>query len=167
MKKLLLVRHAKSSWADPGLKDFDRPLNKRGKRDAPFMGKVLAEKAFHPDLIVASPAKRTLITAQTISSEIGFPQEKILTEPRLYEESFNLYLEVIKSWDDQLNTIMLVGHNPLMTAMINYLADYGLDNLPTTGMFCADLNIESWKKVAYNSAKCCFYEYPKMYFSKS
>ncbi|ACF14315.1 putative phosphohistidine phosphatase, SixA [Chloroherpeton thalassium ATCC 35110] len=166
MKTVLLVRHAKSSWDDPDMKDFDRPLNKRGKRDAPFMGSLLAQKNFQPELIVASPAKRTLITAQLIAAEIEYEQEKILTDPRLYEESFNFYLDVIKSWGDQLSKIMLVGHNPIMTSMINYLANYGLENLPTGAMFCAEMNIDSWSNVSSGLAKCYFYEYPKKYLSK-
>ena len=84
MKTVILVRHAKSSWKDSSLKDYDRPLNKRGKRDAPFMGKKIREREILPDLILSSPAKRARKTAIRVAEEIGYPKEKIQYDDKMY-----------------------------------------------------------------------------------
>lgn len=164
MKVIYLVRHAKSSWKNSSLTDFERPLNQRGLRDAKFMGKLLGEKDVQLDLLLSSPAKRALVTANKIAGEMGYPQDKIRTEPRLYGESFNMYLNVIKELDESCETVMIVAHNPTMTALINYLADYGLDNLPTCGVFAVEFQVASWKKMSHGVGRCLFYEYPKKYF---
>ena len=105
MKKLFLVRHAKSSWSNPDLDDFDRPLNKRGKRDAPFMGKVLNERNIFPDLIISSPAERAFITAQTIAEQINYPLKDIQTFDRLYHGGFKDLLVTLKGIDQNIDLI--------------------------------------------------------------
>ncbi|NTV46566.1 MAG: histidine phosphatase family protein [Chlorobiales bacterium] len=164
MKSLYFVRHAKSSWKDPNLTDSERPLNKRGLRDAPFMAKLLADKGVKIDLVLSSPAIRALTTAQHMAEGIGYAQDKIRIEPRLYGESFNMYLNVIKELEAKYSSVMIVAHNPTMTTIINYLTDYGLENLPTCGVFGIELQLESWAKVSQGVGQCRFYEYPKKYF---
>ena len=111
MKKLYLVRHAKSSWKDPSLDDIDRPLNKRGKRDAPFMGKLLRKEGVKPDLIITSPAKRAFFTAKTIANEIDYSKKDIVKSNLVYLTSTNELLEVINDISQEVKTAMLFGHN--------------------------------------------------------
>jgi phosphohistidine phosphatase len=165
MKTLYLVRHAKSSWKDPNQTDFQRPLNKRGLYDAPLMAKRMGDKGIRVELLVSSPANRALTTAQHMAEGIAYPLDKIRTEPRLYEESFHLYLNVIKELEDTCNSVMIVAHNPTLTSFINYLTDYGLDNLPTCSVFGAELQLESWAKVHHGVGRCLLYEYPKKHGS--
>jgi phosphohistidine phosphatase len=166
MKTLILLRHAKSSWNNPNLTDFQRPLNKRGQRDAPFMANVLKKTGIKVEKLIASPAERTLTTAQIFADKLDYPFDEIVTEPSLYDESFNYFLQVIRNIKDSCNTAMIVSHNPYTTSMINYLANYNLTNLPTCGCFGIALNVSHWKDAAENTGKCLFYEYPKKYFNK-
>src|SRR5687768_1175410 len=112
MKELILVRHAKSSWKDQDLTDFERPLNKRGKRDAPFMGGLLKKITQSPDLIISSPAARALSTAKIIAKELDFPVDKIKKDIKIYlAEEVELF-KIVKKISDKHQRIILVGHNP-------------------------------------------------------
>ncbi len=119
MKTLILVRHAKSSWAYPHLSDFDRPLNGRGKRDAPRMGRYLAERGIHADLIVSSPANRAITTARTIQEYQVSPKPRIVEERSLYHASAATILRVVQAQPDDVNSLMIFGHNPGFTDCAN------------------------------------------------
>ena len=121
MKTLYVIRHAKSSWDLPGLPDFDRPLNERGKRDAPRMGKRLKEKRIVPDLMLSSPAKRALSTCKRIAEALGYSPDKIKTERSLYHADEDEILSVIKSVSDKHDVLMVFGHNPGLTDFTNQL----------------------------------------------
>ena len=162
MKTLYLVRHAKSYWGDQSLPDFERPLNKRGKRDAPFMGEVLNDKKVRPDLIICSPAKRTRKTALEIAERLRYPDKKILYDENLYEASSNTILEIIKSIDDKFDSVMIFGHNPGLTLLNNYISDKYLDNIPTCGMVALQSD-KKWGEIGKNSCSHLFFEYPKLY----
>jgi phosphohistidine phosphatase len=112
MKTLYLVRHAKSSWKYPNLDDFERPLNKRGRKNAPFMGTILKKLKVAPDLLISSPANRAAITARIIAAKINYPLEKIRYRESIYEFSEDALIHVIKQIDDSVNKAMIVGHNP-------------------------------------------------------
>jgi phosphohistidine phosphatase len=164
MKTVILVRHAKSSWKDSSLRDLDRPLNKRGKRDAPFMGKKLKDRHVVPDLILSSPAKRAKKTATSIAEEIGYPKKKIRYDDKMYHSGAQVLLEIVRSQDDEHGTIMLFGHNP----DFNDLADMLLKqkpgyNIPTTGVFCIRFPVDSWRKVQEGKGETVFFDYPKRY----
>ncbi|PLX82828.1 MAG: phosphohistidine phosphatase [Desulfuromonas sp.] len=161
MKRLLLVRHAKSSWDDPDLADIDRPLNKRGKRDAPTMGRRLAERGIAPGLIVSSPAKRARRTALLLAEEIAYPEETIALDERIYEASAAELLDVIRGFDDAQDTALLVGHNPGLTELGNLLTGAGIANIPTCGILCAELRGTSWKELAAGATILSFFDYPK------
>lgn len=161
MKKLYLVRHSKSSWKNPGLSDFERPLNKRGKRDAPFMGKLLAKRGVRPELIFSSPAKRALKSAKIIAEEIGYPLEEIVTQAKIYDASVADLIEVIHDFDNIYREVMLFGHNPGITGLVNYLSDFELDNLPTSGVVCIEFNDIAWHRISRHSGEVVFIEYPK------
>jgi phosphohistidine phosphatase len=163
MKILILVRHAKSSWKDISLDDFDRPLNKRGKRDAPLIGKLLAGKKLLPDLIISSPANRASSTAKIISKKVNYPNEKIIWNENLYEASANEILKIINVVDEMNNVLLLVAHNPGLTNFSNYLANNVVSNIPTCGVVAISLG-KKWKEITRDDGKLLFIEYPKNYY---
>jgi len=161
MKRLILTRHAKSSWDDRRLSDFDRPLNRRGKQAAPLMGQRLAEKNIEPDAIITSPAKRARKTAGLIAKEIDFDRAAIEEDETIYEASLTDLLALVKNLDDSQHEVMLVGHNPGFTELGNFLADKRIDNLPTCGILCIDFPAESWSEIDAGAGKLVFFDYPK------
>lgn len=163
MKKIILIRHAKSSWDDPNHTDFERPLNKRGKRDAPFMGKLLKKENIIPDLIISSPAVRALTTAQIISEELDYPKKKIVIEDCIYESGIKEIESIIQKLDDKYKTVILFGHNPTFTSYANHLGDKYIDNLPTCGIVGLKLDIDNWTEVERGKGKVYLFEYPKKY----
>ena len=162
MKQIFLVRHAKSYWGDQSLSDFDRPLNKRGKIDAPFMGKILKGKNVKPDLIISSPARRAKKTAIVFADKIGYPEKKILYNEELYEATENNILKVLKQIDEDYQNVMLFGHNPGLTLLNNFISNNYIDNIPTCGVVAMEFNNE-WIKLDKNSCIQLFFEYPKLY----
>jgi phosphohistidine phosphatase len=165
MKTLYLVRHAKSSWKYPNLDDFERPLNKRGRKNAPFMGKLLKKLKVAPDLVISSPANRAAMTARIIAAAINYPLENILYSETVYEFSENALIHVVKQIDDAVNKSMVVGHNPAINGLANYIGDQPISNIPTCGVFCVDLDISSWVKIEEHCGKLKFFEFPKKHDS--
>lgn len=161
MKTLYLLRHAKSSWKDAKLSDIDRPLNKRGKDDAPLMGKRLHKLEVQPDFIISSPAKRAFKTIQIIAPLLGYAEKSIKIDMRLYGANVLELIRVIQEEMDQHASIMLVGHNPGFTHLIDVLTGTSIDNLPTCGFVRIDFNINSWKKADAGKGKLIYFEYPK------
>jgi len=161
MKTVYIVRHAKSSWKQPELSDFERPLNKRGKNDAPFMGKLLSDKGINADLVISSPAKRASTTAKIIASEINFPEEKIVLDENIYDATGRSLLEIISKTEESYNSVMLFGHNPGLTVLNNNLSNKFIDNIPTCGVVALEFKT-SWNEIRLNSAAgFIFFEYPK------
>lgn len=161
MKKLILVRHAKSSWKDPELIDHERPLNKRGKRDAPVMGERLAKRKIAVDVIVSSTAKRALTTAREIAKKLDYPKDKIEQDKRIYESYPSELLEVIHGWDDSRECVMMFGHNPGFTELANQLGTDFIDNVPTCGVVELFFDVKSWKRVGKTKAAKMRFDYPK------
>lgn len=166
MRQLILVRHAKSSWDNPELNDFERPLNKRGKRDAPFMANLLAEKNVIPELILASPAVRTKLTAIEFARKFGIAESEIVWNDKLYLASSAKLLKFIVDVDQKFKSIMLVGHNPGLTDLQNFLCNEEIDNIHTCGIVCMRTQ-KDWKSIAAKDFELDFFEYPKKYFKKS
>ena len=162
MKHLTLVRHAKSSWQFPDLVDHDRPLNPRGERDAPEMGRRLAEWNGTPDLVLSSPALRALTTAHVITEVIGYAAEKIVVDVRIYEADVSGLLAVLTEIDDEIGHVMLFGHNPAMTGMVNRLSSTWLDNLPTCGVVAFQFAMDSWGQLGDSPAVQVDIDYPKL-----
>ncbi len=146
MKTLYLVRHAKSSWDDPTLADHDRPLNERGKRDAPKMGERLAQRGTKVDLIISSSAARALATAQAIAEKIGYDQTHIMVDRRLYATQVSALLYLIQELDDQHERVMLFGHNPEFTDLARFF-DSGIDELPTCAVVEMTFEVDRWSEV--------------------
>jgi len=166
MRTLYLVRHAKSSWKNSGLDDFERPLNKRGHRDAPIMGKVLKKLKVSPSLIISSSATRAEVTARTIAEKINYPLEKIQYSENIYLAATRELLRLIRGIDDNQKEVMLVGHNPGFTALANYFTSQYVSNVPTCGVFCVDFKLASWGLIEADCGEFKFFEYPKKYASK-
>ena len=161
MKKLILVRHAKSDWADPSLDDFDRPLNERGKRDAPVMAHRLVDKKIKVDGFIASPAKRAARTAKIFAEELGAKKKKIEFKGDLYLASPSTFYDVISKVDDELDTIAVFSHNEGITAFANDLTDTRIDNIPTCGVFAVKIETDSWKNFREAKKEFWFFDYPK------
>ncbi|UCE51694.1 MAG: histidine phosphatase family protein [Desulfobacterales bacterium] len=165
MKTLYLVRHAKSSWKYPNLDDFERPLNKRGRKSAPFMGKILKKLKVAPDFIISSPANRAAMTARIIADIINYPLEKIRYSESIYEFSEDALIHVVKDIDDAVNKAMVVGHNPALNGLANYIGDQSISNIPTCGVYCVELDITEWAKIGVQCGKSKFFEFPKKHTS--
>ena len=161
MKTLTLVRHAKSSWKDESLSDRDRPLNKRGKRDAPEMGRRIAAAGIRPSLIVSSPAVRAWTTAKIVADEIGYPREFLQRDNGLYLASVNGILDVIVAQDPGFNSLMLVGHNPGFTDFANYLVPGLTNNIPTAGVVSVELDTDDWSLYDKPPVELQLYDFPK------
>ena len=160
-RRLYLVRHAKSSWHDSTLDDAERPLNKRGRRDAPMMGKRLANAGYVPDLIVTSPANRAFTTARTIAREVGYPRAHIVRDDDLYLCNVDTLLRIVRATDRGVASLMLFGHNPGFTDFANELSDQRVDNVPTCGMFCVDFVVGDWSEAAPGIGHFVAFDYPK------
>jgi phosphohistidine phosphatase len=161
MKEICLVRHAKSSWKYPKLDDFERPLNKRGRRNAPFMAKIVSQLGFSPDLIITSPASRAAMTARILAVEINYPLEKIRYLASIYESDEIDLIHILEGLDDNIKKVILVGHNPALTSLANKISDYSISNIPTSGVFCVALNITSWSGIKNHPGKLKYFEFPK------
>jgi phosphohistidine phosphatase len=161
MKTLSLVRHAKSSWKDKTLSDHDRPLNKRGKRDAPRMGRRLAKASICPDLIVTSTAVRARRTAEKIAAEIGYPISHIMMDEELYLSGVSGVLDLIHNLGDANNHVMLFGHNPDMTDLVNLLTGSSIENVPTCGIAHIRFDTDAWSRVGTVVAELIGFDYPK------
>lgn len=162
MKTLYLVRHAKSSWDNPFMDDFDRPLNSRGRSDAPRMGRRLKEKDPHPDMVVSSPAERALSTCVIIAGKIDYSLHSIHTDSRLYHASEEQLLSIVRGFNDANDEIMIFGHNPGMTDFVNKLSHERVtDNIPTCGIVCMRLSIASWKDAGWGKGEVVFFDFPK------
>ncbi|PID34418.1 MAG: phosphohistidine phosphatase [Thiotrichales bacterium] len=158
-KKLLLVRHAKSGWEDFSQPDHNRPLDKRGLADAPMMGQRLLRKQIVPDLIVSSTAYRAEATAKIIATELKL-LDKVTTNSNIYEAGIGNLMDVILGLEDQFDQVMLVGHNPGLTLLVNYLQDDKyISNMQTCATALLSFEVESWADV--EAGKLLDYDYPK------
>jgi phosphohistidine phosphatase len=155
-KRVYLLRHAKSSWKDSQIPDFDRPLNKRGEQDAPMMAHRLYKLGIHPDIILSSPAKRAKETAKYFAATLGV---KILLDASIYEASPFALKQLIKMAFEMYDTIMLIGHNPSLTLLCNTLCDEPIDSIPTAGI----VGIEFSSSNIDGTGKLLIFDYPKKY----
>lgn len=144
------MRHAKSSWNNPGLKDFDRPLNNRGKRDAPRMGRYLKELQLVPDQIFSSPAARAKATILNVIKELDIPESSIKWNEDLYFKGPEAYIKAISSADDSSEIVMTVGHNPMTEDAIDTLSA-GSSNkaIKTATIACFEFEADSWKNIKF------------------
>ncbi len=162
MKQLLLCRHAKSSWKNPALADFDRPLNKRGKRNAPVMGARLAARGMVPELILSSSAKRARKTAMHLCRGMQVSKDLISLHKSLYDTDSSGLLDVISRTDDGCRRLLLVGHNYELTELANGLAPMDIYNVPTCGIVACTIVVDSWRDIRCQlQVELLFFDYPK------
>ena len=161
MKTLTIFRHAKSSWDHPELSDSDRPLNKRGKRDAPIMGERLKSAGVRPSLILSSPAVRAWKTARILARAIAYPIEFLQREPGLYHAGVNRLLDIIAAQDEGFNSIVVIGHNPGLTDLAHELVPGVTANIPTAGFVSLLVDSDNWDLRVRDSVKLIKYDYPK------
>jgi phosphohistidine phosphatase len=165
VKTLVLVRHAKSNWDNPGLSDFDRPLNQRGVADAPVMASAVSKLIATPDLIISSPARRAIDTAEYFAEAMAYPEDKIVKNMDIYEHGFDILLDIIKELPPSKDLVVLFGHNPVLTHLATFLCGEVIGNMPT----CSAVGIRfdsSWSEAGTSRGKLIFFEYPKKYRAK-
>lgn len=161
MKTLFVVRHAKSSWGDLTLSDFDRPLNDRGQKDAPEMAKRLRKKA-KVDAFVTSTAKRALQTAKHFIKAFDRPTSDLILREDLYHAPAQVYFSVVGQQPDEADSIAIFGHNPGISAFVNELTDARIDDMPTCGIFAVEVDTSHWADFAAAPKKFLFFDYPKL-----
>lgn len=159
MRQLFLVRHAKSSWDVPGLRDFDRSLNERGHHDAPKMGKLLSGLGIRPDLLVSSPAKRAITTAQYFAEAFDIPADQIVRREDIYEAFTTDIMAIIRELPDTAQTVLLFGHNPTFTDVANRFSDDLIYNVPTCGVIRIESAVAHWAEIGKDNARvtACFF----------
>ena len=160
---LFLCRHAKSSWSEPGLGDKERPLNERGKFDAPLMGEILKNKQESPDLIISSPAKRALKTAKIIAEKLNYDIKNIEVENELYMAGKSDFLDVLTKCSSENKSIMLFSHNYGITDFANYISNSDIGNIPTCGIVKISFTFKNWEDLKNNKGKQQYFIYPKMF----
>ncbi|MEY3442999.1 MAG: hypothetical protein RLZZ519_1280 [Bacteroidota bacterium] len=161
MKTIVIARHAKSDWAT-GLSDHDRPLNARGKLDAPRMGQALHELQFQPDLILSSSAVRARTTAEAVARELNFHQP-IRVEAKLYEAGHGQIMSMLQALPDTVDSVMVFGHNPILEQLAAYMLQMrAAVVLPTSGMICIESNVREWAKLEPGATSLKWFLIPKL-----
>jgi phosphohistidine phosphatase len=161
MKTLLLVRHAKSSWDQPGITDFDRPLNERGKKDAPQMAKRVKEKGIELDHLISSPAKRARKTAKYFAEEFGFKKDDVKLVEGLNGATQSEFLQAVKDISDKYDTVALFSHNPGITDFASSLTKVRVDDMPTCAVFALQIQTNRWKDFMSAEKNFLFFDYPR------
>jgi len=159
MKTLILLRHAKSSWKDTSVRDFDRPLNQRGLKSAPAVGKLMKKRKLQPDLVLSSPAERARQTTELVLAEAGLEIE-VRHDERIYEATVARLVEVVAQIEDEANVAMLVGHNPGLEELLAALTGTAR-SMPTAALACIELDIEKWNKVRAGTGRLEWLVKPK------
>jgi len=162
MKQLLLIRHAKSSWTNALMDDFDRPLNDRGNRDAPRMAKILFERKIKVDAILSSTANRAYTTASYFAKELGIRKMNIIGYDKLYHAPAHVYYDIIEDLDDDIDSVAIFAHNPGITDFVNSLSEATIDNMPTCGIFAVRIAIKNWQEFRDAEKDFWFFESPSM-----
>jgi len=161
MKTLLLIRHAKSDWNNPALSDFDRPLNERGKKDAPRMAEKLKERKIRIDAFISSPAKRARKTASHFARVYNTDKEEIQLKTELYLAGEDVFYEVVENINDKYECVALFSHNPGITDFANTLTLTRIDNIPTSGIFAVSVDAKKWKDFRAAPKNFLFFDFPK------
>jgi phosphohistidine phosphatase len=160
MKTVFFARHAKSNWNEPGISDFERPLNQKGEEDAPVMATYLRDSGFVVEQIISSDAARALATAKVYKKQLT-PNQAIIQKHAIYLASYLDIDSVLKQISEQFSRIMIVGHNPTMTDIINYYAADSVQDMSACGVAVVEFEIENWIEIKMNSGALVAYEYPK------
>jgi len=160
-KELFLVRHAKSSWDDPTISDHERPLNERGYRNAPEMGRRLSDRGVSPHALISSTALRARTTAEIMAGSLNYPKDQIVFDRALYHACATELQEYIGLLDDTHAFVMLFGHNPGMTSLVSHLYGLALDNLPTCGVVYLKFSAVRWAEASRSMPCEALIDFPK------
>ncbi len=155
------MRHAKSSWNNLSISDFDRPLNDRGKEDAPLMAKRMKDRKIKIDCFVSSPAKRAKTTAKVFMKSYDQDKKDLVLIPTLYEASINDFYNAIENMNDKFDSIAVFSHNPGITEFVNSLTSHTIDNMPTCGVFAVSIPVKKWIDFKNTSKELLFFDFPK------
>lgn len=158
-KTVYLIRHAKSSWKDLSLEDINRPLNKRGRRDAPIMATRLSKMQIKPDAIISSPAKRAYATATIFAEVLGV--HTVIEDASIYEAFPSTIFHLIQNLSATLNTVLIFGHNPTITSIANSFGSTYIDNVPTCGILHIEATIDDWANFNKENGILKAFYYPK------
>ena len=161
MKLLLLIRHAKSSWENFQVKDEERPLNERGRKNAPEMAKRLLKKKIPIDAFLSSTAKRAKSTAEYFAEAYGVPKKQIILVPELYMAGNEAFINTIHNAPAFANSIALFSHNNGITDFANSLSDTRIDDMPTCAVFAVKCPINNWSEFQPLTNEFYFFDYPK------
>lgn len=162
MKQVLIIRHAKSSWANAFISDFERPLNDRGQRDAPRMGEKMKARGVAIDAFLSSTATRALTTAIYFAEVYGKTKKDILLFPELYHAPESVFYNVIKTIAPEMDTVAIFSHNPGITGFVNSLTETRIDNMPTCGIFAIQIESDKWADFDTAKKRFWFFDYPKL-----
>lgn len=161
MKTLLLIRHAKSDWGHENLSDFDRPLNERGKKDAPAMAERLYKRNVNVDLFLSSPARRAAKTAARFAEAYGITEKDIVFRDELYLPAAATFYPVLEQLPDSISHVAVFSHNNGITDFANELTNARIDNIPTCGIFAVNLYLTHWKEFRNAEKSFWFFDSPK------
>ena len=162
MKTLYLVRHAKSSWEEPGVSDADRPLIPKGVKKTGLIVDFLRKRGTTVDLMISSPAVRAYETAKIIAAGLDYPLNRIKTDRKIYDSYYDRILDIIYGTSNDVNSLMIFGHNPTITNLANLFLHPGIENMPTSCVVCLSFNADRWEDIPANTAIQEFVIYPKM-----
>jgi phosphohistidine phosphatase len=162
MKKLYIVRHAKSDWSQPGQSDADRVLLEKGIRRTKLVLSYLIQRDVKPDRILTSHAARAFETARLIAGGLGIDEDSVITDKSIYHSDEDDLLTLIESVPDDIQSLMIVGHNPTLTNLANYFLDAPLEWLPTSGVIGIELNTVHWAEAGKAARNLHFIMFPKM-----
>ncbi len=161
MKTLLLIRHAKSGWANIGQRDIERTLHERGHQEAILMANQLANKKLSIDVLLSSSAVRTRETCMHFAEVLGMTSDQIQFDAHLYHAPADTLFEVVSQLKDEVRTIAIFTHNPGITDFVNELdAGVRIDDMPTAGIFAVDIEVDSWKDCRKGKKKFLFFDFP-------
>lgn len=163
MKILTLIRHAKSSWDDPALSDFERPLNARGQHDLPSMVERMQHRGPPPDKLIFSPALRTRLTAEPLISTFGLDAATVEVSEQTYEATADTLFRLLQQQPDQTRHLMLIGHNPGLLELPQVLCADAPERMPTAAIIQLHLMIDRWHELTPHCAELAWLDYPKLH----
>lgn len=161
MKTLYLVRHAKAGWHDPAMADFDRMLTKRGHKQADEMSRRLHKQKIVPELLISSPASRAIETAELFADTLGIERDQIIQKIEIYEGQVGALAAIVQALPDEYGTAMLFGHNPAISAFVDWLTGKPSEDMNTCGVAKIELEVQCWKEAVAGSGALDWYEYPE------
>ena len=161
MKTLLIVKHGKSSWTKAGWNDIDRPLKTRGLNNAYSMAHRLVKRKIEVDRLITSPATRAFHTAMIFARTMSIPLTKVAVDDVIYDGNVDSLIRLIQCCDEEVNTLMIVGHNPLFTDLANVLTGKSIENIPTSGVAAVVFREEEWNGVEEGRGKLDFFDFPR------